>query len=77
MITNENRPPVEEFMKKHGFTFPVTYLIIGDKAAVKIPEKTPYSYLIDQKGYIIIEQNGIADWNTKKVRNLLDSLISK
>ena len=78
IITNENRPPVEEFMEKHEFTFPVTYLIIGDKSAVKVPEteNTPYSYLIDKEGYIVIEQDGIADWNTAMVRSMLDSLIT-
>lgn len=77
IITNEDKPPVEEFMEKHGFTFPVTYLIIGDKAAVKIPEKTPYSYIIDKEGFIFVDKEGIADWDTGKIRNLLDSLISK
>lgn len=77
IITNENRPPVEEFMEKQEFTFPVTYLIIGDKSAVKVPEKAPYSYLIDQNGYVIIEQDGIADWNTSKVRRLIDDLIAR
>lgn len=77
IITNENRPPVEEFMEKQEFTFPVTYLIIGDKSAVKVPEKPPYSYLIDQNGYVIIEQDGIADWNTSKVRSLIDDLIAR
>lgn len=76
IITNENRPPVEAFMAKHEFTFPVTYLIIGDKSSVEIPEKPPYSYLIDKNGYIAIEQNGIADWGSKKVKTLIDSLLS-
>lgn len=77
IITNENRPPVEEFMEKQEFTFPVTYLIIGDKSAVAIPEKPPYSYLLDKKGTIVIEQNGIADWTNTEVIKILDSLIAE
>jgi len=77
IITNENRPPVEEFMIKQKLNFPVTYLIIGDKSAVKVPEKPPYSYVIDKEGYIVIEQDGIADWNTSTVRSLLDELLAK
>ena len=76
IITNENRPPVEEFMREQGFTFPVTYLIIGDKSAVPVPEKTPYSYLIDQNGFIIIEQDGIADWHSSKVIDIVDDLLA-
>ena len=76
IITNENRPPVEAFMLKQEYTFPVTYLIIGDKSAVPIPEKPPYSYLIDQKGYIVIEQDGIADWNSSKVITIIEDLLA-
>ena len=77
IITNEEREPVEEFMEKNDFHFPVTYLIIGDKSSVKVPEKPPHSYIIDKEGNIIIDKGGIADWDTAKVRNLLDDLISK
>ena len=76
IITNENRPPVEEFMEKHEFSFPVTYLIIGDKSSVEAPEKPPHTYIIDKNGFIVVDKAGIADWNTSKVRVLLDSLIS-
>lgn len=76
IITNENRPPVEEFMDKHGFTFPVTYLIIGEKTPIN-PEEVPSSYLIDKAGNIVIYKRKIADWSTTKVYNLLDELIAE
>ncbi len=76
IITNENRPPVEEFMVKHEFSFPVTYLIIGDRAPLEIPEP-PFSYLIDKQGYIVIEKEGIADWDTRKVHEVLDDLLAE
>jgi len=76
IITNENRPPVEEFMEKHGFTFPVTYLIIGEKTPIN-PDEVPSSYLIDKSGNIVIYKQKIADWDSSKVYNLLDKLIAK
>lgn len=76
IITNENRPPVEEFMAKHEFTFPVTYLIIGEKTPID-PDEVPSSYLIDKSGNIVIYKQKIADWNTSKVYSLLDNLIAK
>ena len=76
IITNENRPPVEEFMEKQGFTFPVTYLIIGEKMPIDSGE-VPSSYLIDKSGNIVIYKKKIADWNTSKVYDLLDSLIAE
>jgi len=75
IITNENKPPVEEFMNKNKFNFPVTYLIIGDRSSIPVPEKPPYTYIIDKNGFIVVNKDGIADWNTSKVRFLLDSLI--
>ena len=74
IITNEERPPVEEFMTRHEYTFPVTYLIIGDEAPLVIP-KPPASYLIDKNGYIVVEKQGIADWNTSKVHEVVDDLL--
>nr|WP_321414001.1 TlpA disulfide reductase family protein [uncultured Allomuricauda sp.] len=76
MITNEEQEPVEAFMEEHGFTFPVTYLIIGDKMAVDT-SKVPCSYLIDKSGNIVVHEKGISDWSTKKVYKLLDELIAE
>ncbi len=77
IITNEERPPVEAFMEKHGFTFPVTYLIIGEKMPIN-SEEVPSSYLIDKEGNIIIyKEKGIADWDNQKIYNLLDRLLEK
>ena len=74
IITDEERPPVEAFMEEHGFTFPVTYLILDAESPVKVAEP-PRSYLIDRDGYIVVDQKGIADWDTRKVRKLLDELL--
>ena len=76
IITNENRPPVEEFMAKQEFTFPVTYLIIGEKMPID-SEKVPSSYLIDKTGNVVIHKEGIADWSSRKVYGLLDDLIAE
>ena len=77
IITNEERPPVEEFMEKHEFTFPITYLIIGEKMPVD-SEKVPSSYIIDRKGGIVVhKKEGIADWDNQKIYQLLDSLIAQ
>jgi len=36
----------------------------------------PTNYVIDTTGKIIIKETGAADWNSKKIRNLLDDLVS-
>jgi len=76
IITNEEQEPVKAFMEENNFTFPVTYLIIGEKTAVDTG-KVPSSYVIDKAGNIVIHNEGIADWSTTKVYNLLDELIAE
>lgn len=76
IITDEEREPVEAFMQENDFTFPVTYLVIGNRSPVD-PSDPPRSYLIDKEGYVVVDQQGIADWDSAKVRELLDSLLQK
>lgn len=74
IITDEEREQVIAFMRKNDFNFPVTYLIIGERAPFIIPEP-PASYLIDSEGYIRIKQDDIADWDNQKVYDLFNELI--
>ncbi|MGO4921284.1 TlpA family protein disulfide reductase [Maribacter spongiicola] len=76
VITNEERAPVELFMSEQGYTFPVTYQIIGEPSPISLL-KPPGSYLIDKTGTIVIHQNAIADWSNEKVNKLLNELISE
>lgn len=76
IITNEERPPVEEFMEVKGFTFPVTYLIIGGRSPIEVLEP-PASYIIDRNGYIVVKEDDIKDWDTTSVHQLLDELLNK
>lgn len=76
IITDEEREPVEAFMQEHEFTFPVTYLIIGTQSPLDATEP-PQSYIIDEKGWIVIDQKGIADWDTSRVRKLVDQLLDR
>ncbi len=76
IVTDEEREPVEAFMEEHEFSFPVTYLIIGERAPFDIPEP-PASYVIDRQGYIRVNQDGIADWDNKKVYSLFEEMIEE
>ncbi len=76
IITNEERPPVEEFMKDKKYTFPVTHQIIGEPAPLEVLEP-PASYIIDKNGYIVVKEEDIADWDNLEIRQLLDELISE
>lgn len=74
IITDEEQAPVREFMEEHEFTFPVTYQFLQSESPVA-SENTPRSYLIDREGYVVVDQEGIADWDSQRIRELLDQLL--
>lgn len=74
IITNEERELPEEMMQRKGYTFPITYQIVGEPSAIKIL-KEGGSYILDKKGNIVVHQTAIADWDNDKVFGLLDSLL--
>lgn len=76
IITDEEREPVLEYMAEKKFHFPVTYLIIGERAPFDVLTP-PASYLIDKKGRIVIAKEGIADWDNKKIYTAVDTLLEE
>ncbi|GGD43426.1 TlpA family protein disulfide reductase [Muriicola marianensis] len=76
IITDEEREPVLEFMEENDFYFPVTYLIIGEKAPFPIPEP-PATYILDKDGNIVVKRDGIGDWDSTSIVNLLENLLNK
>lgn len=76
VISNEEREPVELFMQKNKYTFPVTYQIVGDPSPLKLL-KPPGSYILDKKGNIVVHQNAISDWNNSQVYELLNGLLKE
>ncbi len=74
LITDEEKEPVEAFMAKNKYNFPVTYQIIGEASPIKLL-KPSGCYLIDKNGLIRIHQNKISDWDNKTVHDLIQALI--
>jgi thiol-disulfide isomerase/thioredoxin len=70
-VTNDDTEKVETFLANRNVEIPVFY------QATKAPEllqtnSLPTTYLIDKDGSVIIKKVGSADWNSNKVRALLD-----
>ncbi|NER09120.1 redoxin domain-containing protein [Muriicola jejuensis] len=74
IITDEEREPVKEFMEKNDFIFPVTYLIIGETAPFPVPEP-PATYILDKEGRMVVKRQGIGDWDSSKVIDLIEKLL--
>ena len=75
LLTQEETTKVQRFITKKGYDVPV---YISQMQAPKLLQSNslPTNYIIDAKGAIIIKETGAADWNSKKVRTLLDGLLS-
>ena len=76
-VTNENWATVEEFYKKYSYSLPSYNSISLPPKELTKTNSIPASYLIDQKGNIIISKTGAANWNSNKVRKLIDDLLKE
>lgn len=76
IITDEEREDPEEVIAEGGYTFPITYQIIGEPSPIKLLPP-PGSYLLDRQGSIVIHQEAISDWDNDKVYGVLDQLIDE
>ena len=75
MISNEDPEKIRKFLEKKNFAVPA--FIPKMEAPEDLYEKTiPTNYIIDASGKIIIKEKGATDWNSEKVRQILDGLIA-
>ncbi|MCK5816145.1 MAG: TlpA family protein disulfide reductase [Flavobacteriaceae bacterium] len=75
-VTNDDVNKVKGFMKKNNYDLPSYNEYNRSPSAFNV-SSIPASYLIDKKGAIIIDKVGAADWNSDKVRELLDDLLAE
>ncbi|SDF09326.1 Thiol-disulfide isomerase or thioredoxin [Pricia antarctica] len=76
MVTNEAQFPVEEFMGKTDYSFPITFRSMDEPSPLEIPDPAG-TYLIDKTGSIVVKSKEMTDWYNKEVTQLLDSLVVK
>ncbi|MFX0555802.1 TlpA family protein disulfide reductase [Maribacter sp. CXY002] len=75
LLTQENTQKVERFMNKKEYDLPIYFPQMQTPEALE-EKSIPTNYIIDTKGNIIIKETGAADWNSTKVRKVLDNLVS-
>ena len=75
-VSMENPEKIAPFMEKKGYDFPVFIPVQEVPAAIR-SNSLPTTYVISKKGDIVIDKSGAADWNSKKVRKLLDQLLAE
>ncbi|NLP58759.1 TlpA disulfide reductase family protein [Lutibacter sp. B1] len=76
-VTTENWNTVENFFTEKGYNFPVYNSQSLPPQNFTETNSIPASYLMDKNGNILIKKVGAANWNSNRVKNLLDKLISE
>jgi thiol-disulfide isomerase/thioredoxin len=76
LLTNEDPAVVRRFVEKKGYELPV-YSPIMETPEALYETSIPTNYIIDAKGRIIVKETGAVDWDSPKIRKLLDGLIAK
>lgn len=75
-VSNEKSETLNRFMDRHSYSLPIFQPL--EEAPAKLNSNSlPTTYVINKKGEILIKKTGVADWNSQKMRGLLDKLIAE
>ena len=76
LLTDERPETVRTFLEKKNYDLPV--YIPRMETPEKLYERSiPTNFVIDRAGRIIIKEKGAADWNSEKVREVLEELLRR
>ncbi|WP_242119268.1 TlpA family protein disulfide reductase [Aestuariivivens sediminicola] len=74
-VTNDEFSTINQFLQKNGYSFSVYRSLSNDRDMFNV-KSIPRTFLIDKTGRIIIDKSGASNWNSQKVRQIIDDLIS-
>ncbi|TXE07061.1 TlpA family protein disulfide reductase [Seonamhaeicola algicola] len=74
-VSDESFNVVNPFLEKNNYTFKVYQPVTNYNNIFKV-SSIPKTFLINQKGNVIIEKTGAANWNSNSVRNTINSLLA-
>lgn len=75
-VSMENPEKIASFMNKRDYDLPAYIPTQEVPEAIK-NNSLPTTYVISKKGAIVMDKSGAADWNSKKVREVLDQLLAE
>lgn len=74
-VASDEVKNVNSYFEKNNFNLPVYYT--SEKAPTELyANSIPATFLIDDRGKIIMKEIGSSDWNSKNVRNQIDELLA-
>ena len=75
-LTEDDDPELNKFMNDKNYNYPI-YRSLSPHQKPFVHKPIPGTYLLDKKGNVVIYKRGAADWDTKKVKDILDKLIAE
>ncbi len=73
-LTSDDQSKVEKFYIDHSYEFP-TYNLLSNPPQQIDTKSIPATFILDKQGKVAISEFGAEDWNSNKVRKLLDELL--
>ncbi|MEH1009141.1 redoxin family protein [Winogradskyella sp. ECml5-4] len=73
-VTSDDFKTVEKFKTKKGFNFEV-YNPLNQVPSTLSTQTIPRTFIINKEGEIVVDESGAIDWNSDKVREMLNTLI--
>jgi len=75
-VTTDSGKKVNSYFQEHSLNLP-TYNMVSREPSEFTTRSIPATYIVSKKGKIVVSTVGAADWNSKKIRKLLDKLLTE
>ena len=76
LVTNDPYSEINEFLGKKNYDFKILRPVTFNTSVFEV-STIPRTFLIDKSGKIIIDETGAANWNSDKVRLVIDNLLKE
>ena len=75
-VAQDKAEKVSAFMKKKGYDLPV-YYSRTEAPSLLTAKSIPTTYILNKESRIVVAKIGVADWNSDKIRKVLDGLVAE
>jgi thiol-disulfide isomerase/thioredoxin len=76
LVSNEEMETIEQYITQKNFSFPAWLNLSAPPQSLQT-KSIPATFIINKEGRIVYNKTGAFDWNSKKVREFLDTLLSE
>ena len=75
-VASDEKEKVMAYLTKKGYELPV-YFGSSPNPELLSSKSIPATFILNKAGEIVVEERGVADWDSESTRELLDALIAE